>query len=328
MNLKISLIIPVYNVEDYLERCLKSVEAQTYTDSEVIIVNDGSTDNSYKIIDDYVARNSNFSTYKIENSGLGGARNYGLTKATGDYVVFLDSDDYISADCLEKFATAAEKENSDIVVCTSYDVTEDGSIISHSTNNIERGTVNLFDTPKLMLNRQCAWAKMYRSTLFEGLSYEGRAWYEDLRLTSKLYLKSDRITYIPDALFFYVQRAGSIMNNSNIVRNLEIIDAFEDVISYFKQKGVYDKIKEEIAYLAVDHIAVAAITRVVQSKAKDKKSVIQKLEEYLSSFDGLYNNKYMSCLTSNKKLILQFNRRRLYFLTNLCMKIKSKLKKR
>ncbi len=326
MNLKISLIIPVYNVEKFLPRCLDSVASQTYADLEVIIVNDGSTDNSAQIIDRYVASNPNFTAYTIENSGQGGARNFGLEKAQGDYVAFLDSDDYIAPDCIEKLAAAAKTNDSDIVVCACYDVKEDGTVIAQIDNNITNGTTNIFESPQILFNRVAPWGKLFRRSVFGDLSFATRVWYEDMRLIPKLYLSADKITYIDDALLYYVQRAGSTMNNSNAARNLEIIDAFEDVISYFKQKGVYDKIKEEIAFLVVDHIAVATVTRVVQSKSKDKRAVIQKLDEYLSGFDGLYNNKYMPCLTSNKKLILQFNRRRLYFLTNLCMKIKSKLK--
>jgi len=326
MNLKISLIIPVYNVEKFLPRCLDSVASQTYADLEVIIVNDGSTDNSAQIVDRYVASNPNFTAYTIENSGQGGARNFGLKKAQGEYVAFLDSDDYIAPDCIEKLAAAAKSNNSDIVVCTCYDVKEDGTVIAKIGNNITDGTTNIFESPQVLLNRVAPWGKLFRRTVFGDLRFVTRVWYEDMRLIPKLYLNADKITYIDDALLYYVQRAGSTMNNSNAARNLELIDAFEDLVSYFEQKGVYDKIKDEIAFLVVDHIAVAAITRVVLSKAKDKKAIIKKLEDYISKFDSLYDNKYMPCLTANKKLILQFNRRRLYFLTNLCMKIKSKLK--
>ncbi len=323
--MKVSLIIPVYNVEAFLERCLESVQNQTYKDAEVIIVNDGSTDNSYKIIDDYVARNENFVTYKIENSGLGGARNYGLSKATGDYVVFLDSDDYIATDCLEKFILCAEKNNSDIVVCNSCDVTEDGIIIKYSKNNIKDETVSFYNAPYILFNRPCAWAKMYRRTLFEGLAYTPREWYEDLRLTPKLYLRADKISFIEDTLFFYVQRAGSIMNNSNTVRNLEIITAFEDLISYFKQNNAFQTFKEELEFLVIEHIAVAGVTRVALCNTPEKKSVLKKMQEYLSQFNGLYQNKYISTLSSNKKLILKFNKNQLYFLTALCMRIKKKI---
>ena len=324
--MKVSLIIPVYNVENYLDRCLKSVEQQTCKDAEVIIINDGSTDNSYKIIDEYVARNSNFITYKIENSGLGGARNYGLTKATGDYVIFLDSDDYIAPDCLEKFITAAQNNDSDIVVCNICDVDEDGTPIRYTTNSINNETTSIYKSPQILLDRLCAWAKMYRKSFFEDLSYVAREWYEDLRLTPKLYLKADRITFIDDTLFFYVQRAGSIMNNSKALRNLEIITALEDVINYFKKNNVYDNFKEEIEFLVIQHISIAAITRVLLSNSKDKHEVIKKLEEYISNFDNLYQNKYIATLDSNKRLILKFNKNKLYFLTTLCMKIKNKIK--
>ena len=323
--MKVSLIIPVYNVENYLDKCLKSVEGQTYKDTEVIIVNDGSTDNSPKIIEDYVSQNENFHCYTIKNSGIGGARNFGLTKATGEYIVFLDSDDYITEDCLEKFVAAAQKNDSDIVVCNSYDVTEDGNIILLSENNINNDTTSLLQSPQILLNRPCAWGKMYRKSLFENLSYVSREWYEDLRLTPKLFLKSAKITYIDDALFFYVQRAGSVMNNPKVARNLEIIAAFEDVISYFKQNGFYEKFKEEFDCLIVEHVLIAAITRVVMSNGEERKSVLSKLQNFLLQFDGLYGNKYVSSLGFNKKLILFFNKNKLYFLTKLCMTVKSKL---
>ena len=324
--MKISLIIPVYNMEGFLDRCLKSVENQTYKDAEIIIVNDGSTDNSLEIIETYVARNKNFVCYTIENSGLGGARNFGLTKASGEYIVFLDSDDYISEDCLEKFLGAAEQNGSDIVVCNNYDVTEEGKIILLYQNKTKKQTTSLKESPEILLNRLCAWGKMYRKEFFEDLSYVSREWYEDLRLTPKLYLKASKITFIDDVLFFYVQREGSIMNNSKALRNLEIIDALEDLISYFKEKGVYEEFKDELEYLIIEHLSVSAVTRVAVSGAEEKNEVLKKLQKYISQFKGLYNNKYISYLDFNKKLVLFFNRNKLYFLTTLCMKAKRKLK--
>ncbi len=323
--MKVSLIIPVYNVENYLEKCLRSVENQTYKQTEVIVINDGSPDNSYKIIDDFVDRNENFICYKIENSGLGGARNFGVTKATGDYIVFLDSDDYISEDCIEKLVNAAESNDSDIVVCNSCDIEEDGTVIRYSKNNVQNLTTSIRQNPEILLNRPCAWAKMYRKSLFEDLRYVAREWYEDLRLTPKLFLKADKITYIEDSLFFYVQRAGSIMNNANVHRNLEILTAMDDLISYFKQNNVYEEFKQELDFLAIYHIAVAGITRVLLCKSPDRKAVVKKLEEYLSDFSNLYNNKYICSLSFNQKLILKLNKNKLYFITVLIMKLKNKI---
>lgn len=323
----VSIIIPVYNVENFLERCLDSVQAQTYNDLEVIIINDGSTDNSPEIINRYAALNPCFKAFTIENSGLGGARNYGIEKANGEYIVFLDSDDYIAPNCIERLAEAAIKESSDIVVCNCYDVREDGSVIDEYKNNAENITTSVFEKPEIFFNRLMAWGKLFKKSVFGDLRFVARAWYEDMRLIPKLYLNAEKITYISDALFYYVQRKGSIMNNSNAARNLEITVAFDDLISYFKEKGVYDRFKDELYYLITEHVAVAAVTRVVLSNSDDKKAVLSELQNFLGTFDDLYGNRYTDKLDSNKKIILAFNKRRLYPLTELCMKIKNRVSK-
>lgn len=323
----VSLIIPVYNVESFLPRCLDSVSSQTYKELEVIIINDGSTDNSQQIIDRYVAENPCFKAYTIENSGQGGARNYGFEKANGEYIAFLDSDDYIAPDCIERLVETAIKEDGDIVVCNCYDVREDGSVLEKYKNNQDNITTSLFENPQILFNRVAPWGKLFKKSVFGELRFVTGVWYEDMRLVPKLYLNAKKITYIDDTLFFYVQRQGSTMNNKNAARNLEIISAFEDLISYFKENGVYDRFKNELYYLVTEHIAVATVTRVVLSNSEDKKTVLAKLQDYLSTFDGLYDNKYMDMLDSNKKLILAFNRRRMYFFTALCMKLKKLISK-
>lgn len=325
--MKVSLIIPIYNVESFLEKCLDSVQAQTYKDLEVILVNDGSTDNSPKIINKYVAANSNFKAYTIENSGQGGARNYGIEKAEGEYIAFMDSDDYIAPNCIERLTETAIKENSDIVVCNCYDVREDGSVIEKSENNVNNITTSAFEKPQVLFNRVAPWGKLFKKSVFGNLRFATRVWYEDMRLIPKLYLNAEKITYIDDPLFYYVQRGGSTMNNNNAVRNLEIIDTFDDLIAYFKEKNFYDTFKQELEFLIIDHIVVAGITRVVLCDNPDKKSVLKRLEEYISGFGGLFNNKYITTLSPNKKLILKFNKHKLYFLTALCMKINNIIKR-
>ena len=324
--MKISLIIPIYNVEAYLDKCLKSVEEQSYKEAQVILVNDGSTDSSLKIAEKYASRNENFHLYTTPNGGQGAARNFGLEKAMGEYVVFLDSDDYLATNCLEKLLLAIEKEKSDMAVCACYNVTEDGKILSLWENNVKNETLSLEKEPTILFNRPSPWGKIFRRSLFDSLKFENGVWYEDMRLIPKIYAEANRITYIEDPLFFYVQREGSTMNNAKALRNLEIIDAFEDLISHYKEKGIYERYREEFGFLLIDHIAVAAMTRVISSGAAEKKEVLQKLEEYLSRFENLYENKYLALLGKNKKLILFFNRRRLFFLTRLCMKLKKKFK--
>ena len=119
-NPVVSVIIPVYNVEKYLEECIDSVLAQTYQNIEIILVDDGSTDSSGLICDRYAEKNTNISVIHQKNSGLSAARNSGLNKANGDYIYFLDSDDYISADAIEKLFSIAENDKSDIVFFDAY----------------------------------------------------------------------------------------------------------------------------------------------------------------------------------------------------------------
>lgn len=323
--MKVSLIIPVYNVRDYLRRCLDSVAEQTYKDLEVIVVNDGSTDDSLEIVLEYTAKYPNFQCYTIENRGLGGARNYGMERASGEYILFLDSDDYIAEKTVEIMVNAAEENGSDIVVCNCCDVREDGSVLLAYKNAYKNATTSLVKEPEILLNRACAWGKLYKRDLLQGFSYVSRVWYEDMRLTPKLYLHAQRITYVEDSLFYYVQRAGSIMNNLNYSRNLEVIDAFEDLLGYFREQGAYETYKDILEFLVIDHIAVSAIGRVALGKGKQRNEVLTALQKYLASFKGLYRNPYRKTQSRNRKIILWCNRCRLYRVTRLLLNTKRSL---
>lgn len=323
--MKVSLIIPVYNVEDYVDRCLLSVEQQTCKELEVIIINDGSTDKSYEIVKKYVERNENFQCYTIENRGLGGARNYGLEKASGEYVCFLDSDDYIHSECIEIMLNKAKQNKSDIVVCNSCDVTEDGTIISYYKNKYKKEVTNVYEEPTILFNRVSAWGKLYKKELFHELAFVNREWYEDMRMTPKLFLKAKAITYIENTLFYYVQRSGSIMNNSKVERNIEIIRAFDDLISYFQKQGVYAQFKEVLEYLIIEHVAVAGISRVALCTGNKKKEILNNLQKYLEMIPNLYKNSYIKSMDKNRKVILFFNKNRLYWLSSLCLIIKNKI---
>lgn len=323
----VSLIIPVYNVRDYLRKCLDSVAAQTYPNLEVIIVNDGSPDDSLEIALEYTAKYPNFRCYTIENRGLGGARNYGMEQATGDYILFLDSDDYIAENCVEVLVTAAEKEDSDIVAANCYDVREDGSVLFAYKNVYQNATTSLAQEPEILFNRICACFKLFKRDLLKEFSFTSRVWYEDMRLIPKLYLQAKKITYVDDFLYFYVQREGSIMNNTNYLRNLEIIDAFEDMLGYFREQGAYETYRDALEFLVIEHLAVAAIGRVAMGKGKERMNVLAKMQDYLSTFDNLYDNPYVKTQARNRKIILWCNRHGLYWATKLLLGAKQALKK-
>lgn len=324
---KVSVIIPVYNVRDYLRKCLDSVVAQTYKALEVIIVNDGSPDDSLEIILEYTAKNPHFRCYTIENRGLGGARNYGMQHATGDYILFLDSDDYIAPDCVEVLITAAENTGSDMVVANCYDVREDGSMLLAYKNQYRNAITSLSEEPEILFNRVCAWAKLYKRELIDGFNYVSRVWYEDMRLTPKLYLRAKKIAYVDDSLFYYVQREGSIMNNKNFRRNLEVIEAFEDLLGYYREQGAYETYRHALEFLVIEHVAVAGIARVAMCKGREKYQVLHQMQAYLASFEDLYSNPYLKTQARNRKIVLWCNRHRWYWATKLLLGAKQVLKK-
>lgn len=322
----VSMIIPVYNVEKYLRRCLISVAEQTYPDLEVILVNDGSPDDSQKIIDEFCQKNKNFICYITENHGLGGARNFGLSKAHGDYICFLDSDDYIKENFVEVMVKSAITYQSDIVVCNNVDVFEKENYQTVSKLIYKQNPTCLMNDKEILFNRICAWGKLYKTELFQGLGYEPRAWYEDMRLTPKLYFKAKKISYVEDALVYYSIREGSIMTSSNAERNLEIIDAFEDLHRFFIEKGCYNQIKNQIEFLMLDHILVSAVSRIVMEGAKKNREIIKKMKHYVYSYENICSNPYLSKMPMNRKAIYYCNRFGMYSFTMILLKLKSKMK--
>ena len=162
-KIKVSVIVPVYNVEKYLDKCLDSLGRQTLKDIEIIVVNDESPDNSQKIIDKYSKKYSVIHGYKKKNGGVSDARNFGIKEAKGEYIAFVDGDDYVSIDMYEKMYEKAKAGNFDVVVCDLNYVYEDGSIkrvsskIEKDTTNIKKTYVNMYP---------CVWNKIYKRGLF------------------------------------------------------------------------------------------------------------------------------------------------------------------
>lgn len=305
---KVSIVVPVYNVEKYLNRCLNSLVHQDYKNIEIIIVNDGSPDNSQKIIEKFQEKHSDIiKTFKKKNEGLSEARNFGLKKATGDYIIFIDSDDYIETNMISKMINCAYKDNSDIVVCNIYDEYENEKV-TKIYENICTDKSSIFDNRKILLNRFSAWNKLFKISLFSDkeLKFEKGKIYEDLRLILKIYLKAHTISFIKEPLYHYVIRNGSIMTSSGIKKNLDIISAFDDVIDYYKKEDKYEIFKNELEFLVIEHLLIATIVRVLSiSRYKDVKNNILPYLKYINqNFPNYKKNSYISLLSKNKKIIL------------------------
>ena len=209
----ISLIIPVYNVEKYLRQCLDSIIEQTYRDLEILVIEDGSTDASGRICDEY-ERDQRVRLFHTENRGLSAARNLGLEEAHGDYIAFLDSDDWLEANALETFHHIAQVTGADIVACRFYqeykNITVDPDGID--TEFIARGEQILGSMLLDCKITEDAWNKFYKASLFSSIRYPEGMIFEDKATTYKLLQKASVLAYTPAPLIHYRNRKGSLSN--------------------------------------------------------------------------------------------------------------------
>ena len=264
----VSVIIPVYNVEKYIEKCIESVLEQTFGDFEIIVVIDGSTDGSEAIARRLQEENpGKITVINQENKGLGGARNTGIINARGKYLLFVDSDDYIEKELLADATKIIESENSDIVFFDFNYVDENGAFLECG-KAIPTGNSEFSAMPEALTAWPCAWNKLYKKELFteNDIFYPDRLWFEDLATTPRLLCETNKISYIEKPYYNYVQRSDSIMadskkNASRILRNKEILTAYELSENYFLQKGKHRQYYPELEYLAVYHILFTAAMR-------------------------------------------------------------------
>lgn len=287
--IRVSVIVPVYNVYEYLDKCLKSLVNQTLKDIEIIVVNDGSTDNSQEIIDEYVSKYDFVKSYIKTNGGLSDARNYGMRYATGKYIGFIDSDDYVDIDMYEKMYNKAEEDKSDIVECDLH----------HTYHDYEDDEIGarIYDKKELIMNgRSVVWNKIYRRELLEkaGIEFLKGIIYEDVNFFVKLMPHVNKYSYVDNVFVHYVQRKSSI-NNMYSKKTLDIIYVIEDIITYYKEKNLYDEYKDTLEYLTIRLILCSSFLRM--SKIPDKKN---RLEAYylnwstlVKEFPNWKENKYL-----------------------------------
>ncbi|MBC2580565.1 glycosyltransferase [Clostridium sp. DJ247] len=238
---KISIIVPIYNVEKYLEKCLKSILGQTFKDFELILVNDGSPDNCGCICDIYSKLDSRIRVIHKENGGLSSARNAGIDLATGEYIGFVDSDDWIDVNMYESLYSIAKETDADIVQCRfkeSYD--EEINNIKNNTNKFKwvdkfDALNNLIAYGETHVQMVVAWNKLYKKNLFNGIRFPNGKIHEDEFTTYKLLYKSNKIALTEDELYYYRQTPNSIMNAKFNKKRLDYLEALKETLSFFKE---------------------------------------------------------------------------------------------
>lgn len=320
--MKISVIVPVYNVEPYLERCIQSILAQDFEEYEIVLVNDGTEDDSGKIAEDFARQYPEKIVYiKQENKGLGGARNTGILHAKGEYLLFVDSDDYIVPDTLQKVYRKMVEEQADLLLFDYYRISEQYEVLSRNYGCFGKvDTFTLETYPGVLFDNPSTWNKMYHRSLFVdyGIAFPDKVWYEDLRTTAKIYTKARKIVYFREPFYCYYQRESSIMHTKDCTKYLQIIEAMEDLLQYFKKEGMHDKFETELEFLAVYHLLFFAV---VQVNKIDSGSIVQKkLREYVTEKFPCYkkNVYYQLKFSKKEKMILHLIGKGWFRLLRVC----------
>ena len=259
---KVSVIVPVYNVEKYIARCLNSLVNQTIEDLEIIVVNDGSKDNSEQIIKQFKKDYKNIIYVKKENGGLSSARNFGLIYATGEYVAFLDSDDYVDRSLYKKMYEKAKETNSDYVECDFIWKYPDHEKIDVGFRYKDKK--EMFEKARVV-----AWNKLIKREIIinNKLEFPVGLYYEDIEFFYKLLPYINNFSFVEEPLIYYVQRGNSIVNKQDS-RTKQIFKVLDNVIEYYKKIGLYNEYKAQIEYTYSRLLLCSSLKRMIQIEDK------------------------------------------------------------
>lgn len=240
---EISVIVPVYKVEAYLCRCVDSLLKQTFADFELILVDDGSPDRCPEICDEYARSDPRVHVIHKENGGLSSARNAGLDVAVGNWISFVDSDDWVSNHYLEYLYRAAREGNAELSICTFQKVTNENVRADDVYQIVDvldgvSSQHKLFDTEAE--NYIVSWGKLYRASLFSEVRFPFGKQHEDAFVTHLLLFKSNRIAKISTVAYYYYQRTDSIMGCGFTLKSLDAIEAFLARQVFYKEHGLQD----------------------------------------------------------------------------------------
>ena len=268
--MKLSIIVPVYKVEEYLGECVDSLLSQTIDDYEIILVDDGSPDNSGKIADEYAAANPDMiRVLHIDNGGQGRARNFALDIAKGDFVGFVDSDDWVTHDMYEKMYPRAAETGADVVVCDFMERFADGreSMLPASLQDNWLGSAG------------SSCNKIFRRSLVGALRFPVGLWYEDFYFSAVMLLRSKHTEFIAEPLYIYRRGQESTMHNNNAAKNLDMLTIMDMLEKEMLPAGY----KDDFEFFLVNHVLLDSISRLAKQDAPERKEVIGKLRQYVQA---------------------------------------------
>ncbi len=302
-DILVSVIVPIYNVEDYLPKCIDSIICQTYKNIEIILVDDGSPDSCGQICENYKKKDSRIKVIHKENGGLSDARNAGISIASGCYYIFIDSDDYIHECMIEILVEGVVSTGSDIAVCSFGNVKEDDKIDNHS--RIDTGSYKLIseDIDRLSYfygdkytEFTVAWNKIYPASFFKEIKYPKGKIHEDEFTTYKLLELAKKIAYIDVPLYYYVSRSSSIMGEEFSLKRLHRLDAISERMDHYLSLGKYDWYEKNLFLYRIFYVRYY---KAVQKQKMD----IDILKEYFKTYKkSVLKNILKTNISIKKKL--------------------------
>lgn len=305
---QVSIIVPVYQVETYLRQCIDSILAQTFTDFELILVDDGSKDKSGEICEEYAGKDGRVRVIHKENGGLSDARNAGLEQAAGEYFMFVDSDDYIAPTMIERLYNSIQSESADIAACNFcyvFDKKEKKDFSTAMEAEVLQGSEIFYyrKNDRSYGFWTVAWNKLYKSETFRNVRFRFGKYHEDEFWANDIYQLEIRVATIPECLYYYRQRDNSIMGKESIARNLDILEALRERIYIYLEKQEYTDQAYKVLIYSLEYLDKC---RRLITNGNDKKLFIQAEKQTKDIIQQLKNRK-LSKIKSVSLVFMEIN---------------------
>lgn len=320
---KLSVIIAVYNTEKYVGKCLDSLFNQTYSNIELVVINDCSTDDSLKILKKYAKKYANMILIdNKENRGLSYSRNVGLENANGEYIGYIDSDDYVDSDYYEKLMKAIIKEKSDVAIADMKIVYEDGSFPDHVTKGCDGDLTKLNVVKNGLAASACN--KVFKKDIISKYPFSEGKLNEDLAVILPAIISANKISYVEKTYYYYVQRGGSIQNSRFSDRRFDIFYGVELTLKRIKGCKDYNKISQAIIYEQLIVLLIYVIPK--EKNIIRRYQILKKFNQLASKYNIRQNIYFWQFLEQQGrkhaiyyKVIFKLNCNHFYFLTDLFM---------
>ncbi len=318
----VSVVVPVYKVEDYLEKCIRSIQNQTYSNLEIILVDDGSPDRCGEICEEFAVKDERIKVFHKENGGLSDARNYGVQYATGKYLLFVDSDDYISETLIEKTVNAAETHSCDFVLFDYYYVKNGIEEVRTCEEIPKNKVISLKKEKSLFTMPPSAWSKLFNREFYmnSGIEFPKGLYFEDLGTTPKFLLQAENIFYLKEPLYYYMIRSTSIMGNQNYERKYnDMILILNQVLDYYKTKGLFEQYREELEFLVFKNAFFEPVRELVL--VHQEGDYADKYRSYVyGKFPKVNRNPYVKQMKKKDRLHLLILNLRQYWIMRMLSK--------